>query len=570
VVYVALSFLLDPRGTMGADEGAKVATLKVMAENGTFRPDVGYWASQWDPEGVYHGLTYTTRFGEMYVNVSTLPMILVGKPLWDFGGYRGALLLPMLGGVLTALAARSLAMRLVDHREREAAGLYAFWLVGLASPATVYALDLWEHTLGLAAMAWAVVHLVDASAIRCSPGAERPGAERPGTERTGTDRPLSRSTLAPALAAGALFGAAVSMRTEALVYLVVTVGLAAFTVVLRREVVRAVALGMAALVGFGVLVGANTLLELAVLGSASRAGRATVAVSAGGQDVSFRVKEGLTTLLSPMPSLDPTYVAYGVLFALGVGLWAMAAAGRAPKPCAALGGIVVVVVVLLRVQSGLGFWPGMVATTPMVAVGLALGWTSPAKRLVTAMGLAALPLVVAFQFPGGAIPQWGGRYMLLSGFLVGVVGIASLTPLPRESRLGLMGLSLLVTALGFGWLVVRTHGVGEAGEVLAARPEAVLISPEGFPPREFGATWGSKRWLSTLGRDDLPGAVSNGRNDLRAAVDIVRQSGAPTFAIVTGSVDHPFPDFPGFREVSRSSVPFVPGAEFVVVSYARA
>jgi len=117
IAYVALSFLLDPRGTMGADEGAKVATLKVMAEQGSFRPDVGYWAAEWDPEGIYHGLTYTTRFGDQYVNVSTLPMIMVGKPLIDVGGYRATVLLPMLGGVLTALAARALAVRMVDRGE---------------------------------------------------------------------------------------------------------------------------------------------------------------------------------------------------------------------------------------------------------------------------------------------------------------------------------------------------------------------------------------------------------------------------------------------------------------------
>lgn len=159
--------------------------------------------------------------------------------------------------------------------------------------------------------------------------------------------------------------------------------------------------------------------------------------------------------------------------------------------------------------------------------------------------------------------------MLLSGFLIGVVGITMIVELPRETRTALVGLSVVVTMLGFGWLAVRTHGVAEAGDLLVARPEAVLISPEGFPPREFGATWGAKRWLSTLGRDDLPGAVSNGRNDLRAPVDIVRRSGEPSFAIVAGATDHPFPDFPGFREVSRSTVPFVPGSEFTVISYVR-
>ena len=89
----------------------------------------------------------------------------MARPLWSLGGYRGALLLPMLGGVATALAARALARRLAPAASRARAEAASFWLVGLASPVAIYALDLWEHTLGLAAMAWAVVLLVDAASI---------------------------------------------------------------------------------------------------------------------------------------------------------------------------------------------------------------------------------------------------------------------------------------------------------------------------------------------------------------------------------------------------------------------
>src|SRR5258707_11156205 len=107
----------------------------------------------------------------------------------------------MLGGLLPARGARALARRLGGH------GDLAFWAVGLATPVVVYALDFWEHTLGLAAMVWGVVLLLDVA-----------------------DR---RAGWRAALAGGALFGVAATMRTEALVYAVVTVGVAAW--VARRH-----------------------------------------------------------------------------------------------------------------------------------------------------------------------------------------------------------------------------------------------------------------------------------------------------------------------------------------------
>ena len=58
----------------------------------------------------------------------------------------------MLGAVLCAFAARALARRLGGGD-----GWAAFWIIGLASPVAIYALDFWEHTLGLALMLWGVV-----------------------------------------------------------------------------------------------------------------------------------------------------------------------------------------------------------------------------------------------------------------------------------------------------------------------------------------------------------------------------------------------------------------------------
>ncbi len=120
-------------------------------------------------------------------------MLYAAVPLYEVGGLRGILLLPMLGAVLAALAARALARRLGGD------GMLAFWAIGLATPVAVYALDFWEHSLGLAAMLWGVVLLVDVARRRRrveghlrGRGAVRPrrddahrGARVRGGDRTG-------------------------------------------------------------------------------------------------------------------------------------------------------------------------------------------------------------------------------------------------------------------------------------------------------------------------------------------------------------------------------------------------
>ena len=132
---------------------------------GRLDPDIGYWAERWDPDGRLLPLYYTSHIGSRWVNVTTLPARLLGLPLFRLGGYRLALLVPMLGAVAAAFAApQALARRLGDGD-----GWPAFWIVGLASPVAVYALDFWEHTIGLA-----LDGVGDGGAARCRRGAGAP------------------------------------------------------------------------------------------------------------------------------------------------------------------------------------------------------------------------------------------------------------------------------------------------------------------------------------------------------------------------------------------------------------
>jgi hypothetical protein len=527
-LYVCLSFLMNDGGYLGTDTGGKVATLAAMEANGTWtRPDVGYWAEPWDPTGKVHGLIYTVHLGGQWVNVTSLPMIIVGEPLWRLGGYRLALLLPMLGAIACAFVARGFE-RLV----RGGDGWTSFWVVGLASPVVVYALDFWEHTIGLALMAGGLLVLGTA-------------VERGPRRWSG-------------LAAGVLLGAAFSMRTEAAVYGVVGVAIAALGVWrLRRSFTGAVLLGAGAAAGFVALVVANSALESAVFGQAFRSERAAGAASGGGSLGSLRVTEAAITSVSPFPTAEAMYTAVGALLLVALGWWAWSARRRSDQRLAVISAAVVALIVVYRLSFGLGFWPGLVATTPLAAVGLVLGGDRRPGRLVLAFALVPLPLVFAFQFPGGAIPQWGGRYLLTTGLLLGVLGAASLPALVPWARRGLVAVSAVVTVAGLAWLGVRSADVADSAQRLNARPEQVLIARNGFPAREFGATYGQKRWLALANADDLD-----------FAIDVARRSGASSFAIVDLDTARQQPAVPGFHVVGRDDVPFIEDQHFTVTSYA--
>ena len=185
LVYFVLSLFVGTHAFLGPDEGGKVATLRSMDARHTLVPDVGYWAHADDPNAAYHPLYDTAVVDGHYVQVTTVPFVLLAEPLWRLGGYRAIVLLAMLGGVACAFAAAALARRLGSDDDR-----LIFWVIGLASPVLLYALDFWEHTTGLALMVFGVVLFIDA-----------------------LDSLGSRRGLVRALGAGALFGAAASMRS---------------------------------------------------------------------------------------------------------------------------------------------------------------------------------------------------------------------------------------------------------------------------------------------------------------------------------------------------------------------
>ena len=477
--YAGIAQLNDPRAFLGPDTGGKVATLRAMATRGDLDPDLGYWAQEHDPSGVAHPIALTRRVGDRWVNVTTFPMLYAAVPLYEVGGLRAIVLLPMLGGVLTALAARALARRLGGS------GDAVFWLVGMATPVAVYALDFWAHTLGAAAMLWGIVALCDV-------------ADGRGGWRV-------------AAGGGLCFGLAATMRTEAFVYAAVTF-LVVGTALARRS--RSVLWSRAGAAGLGFVVPvlANQVVERVVLGEGLRAARTAGAAAAGGGDLVARLEDALRTTVG-LNYFGPPVIDWvlGMLVVVLMALGALALLdGRRSSSrlgtSVAVGALVgAALLFLVRFEHGVGFIPGMLVASPLAVVGLVAARRDRTSARLAAIALLAMPLVWLFRYGGGANAEWGGRYVLVSGVIFAVIGIRALARRGTAALATFAVASLLLTGCGVGWLVVRSRSVARALTELTGGSDPVVT--RGLPQllREGGAFYEpGDRWLTVEEPGELP------------------------------------------------------------------
>ena len=462
-LYLFLSLAMAPAGEV-ADVGGKLATLHVMDERGTWIPDVGYWAADADPGGTLHPLFFTKHVGNGWAQASTLPMLYAAYPLYEVGGDRAIVLLPILGAVACAFAARALARRLGGGT-----GWTAFWAIGLATPVAVYALSFWEHTIGLALMAWAMIGLLDI--------------------HRGTSRP------ARALAVGLLFGLAATMRTEALVYGSVSTLVVCVAMALARRWRAACATGIAVLAGLVAVLAANQLLERWAFGEATRNARVAGTASEAVRAVATRLDLATTT------ATGISGFAVSIDWIVGATAVALVVAGvlliRDPRHRVLGIGCMVVAgtLYLLRLTNGLGFVPGLLTASPLAAVGLCVVWRRRDQWLFGILACAPVPVVWATQYADTMRPQWGGRYLFTSGLLLAVPGVVSL----RTSRAALataIAAGVVVTALGVAFVVERSLSISDGtASVLSQAPAVVSMDPHFF--REAGARYEpAAHWLT--------------------------------------------------------------------------
>lgn len=543
-VYLLLAATLDPRGRIGGDTGGKVAVLAVIDAGEHPHFDVGYWAAAEDPDGVLHPLYYTAPLEGRYQQLTSLPMVWLARPLYAIGGIELARLLPMAGGILTAFAARALVARggrgSDGRSSRDSARpWHAFWLVAVGSPVAIYSLDLWEHTLGLAGIAWGIVALADGLAAR-------------------------RSGVVSGLLAGLAFGAAATMRTEALVYGAVATSVAMVLLAIRRRGRAAIAVGGSAFGGLVTALALNDLFERAVLGAPLRAGRAAGVASESGANLGARVEDAWVTLAGLNygdVALDRALGAL-IVFGLAAVVWF---ARRGDSPRLRIAAVVTVAAFATRLGSGLSFIPGVVPVWPVAIGGAVMVWR-PRHRagasstpwwpaFLGAIGLLAAPVIWITQYAGMPGAQWGGRYLFASALVLGAVAVAGASTVPRAVRAGAVVLSIAVTASGVLYLRDRTHVAAATFDELVRLDADVVVSTVPFLFREAGAVYTpERRWLTAADAESLSraAAIAGGRGGARLAV--VTEAGGAA------------PELAGYRATGAERLPWV-GRDLAVRYY---
>ncbi|MCB1015576.1 MAG: hypothetical protein KDB10_10725 [Acidimicrobiales bacterium] len=520
-----------PGAGSGSDAGGKLATVVVMADEGTLVPDVGYWAEGQDPDGDHHPLWNTTAVGDRWVQATSLPFVAAALPLYATAGAAGALVLPVLGCLLAALAARHLA-RVLHGGE----GWAAFWLVGAAGPALFYAGDFWEHAPALGLGLLAVASALDDDA-----------------------RP------ARALLTGVAAGLAVVLRAEMLLYGVAFVGATLVVGAERRRVLAERTRLVLTVVGAAVPVLANAVVERALLADGVRDGRAAESIAGTAGRAGSRVTDAALTSVGLFPddrahALLVGGLLVGSLLVLGARLaWPEWVSARATL----VAGVVAASLYALRLSSGPGFVPGFLVVAPFAAAGV-FGARSPKERVVLGTALGVLPLVWATAWTGNHLAQWGGRYLLLSGALLTVlaVGVAERVGWRRPAMVALATLTVVVAGFGVAWHVERTRTVGDAVAAIESRPDdVVVISDLGHLGREAGAWYGDHRWLRTA----EPGGIE-------AAAAVARAAGAGDLAVVqvapSGGDEPAAPALGGYEPAGAPQrIPYLVGEVLVVQRY---
>jgi hypothetical protein len=195
----------------------------------------------------------------------------------------------------------------------------------------------------------------------------------------------------------------------------------------------------------------------------------------------------------------------------------------------------------------------------LAVVGLTVAWTARRWRIAGAIAVSAMPLVWLAQYSGGANPQWGGRYLLVSGTLLVVGGAVILSATPGRARVAFVALGVFVTLGGVAWLSQRSHAVASAMPAMAVDSDTVLISREAHLLREGGDFYrADQRWLTAVNDEELDRALSIADRIDARHVELVARAGRKEPKRVGG-----------YELVSRERVEFLPGFDVVIARYDR-
>jgi hypothetical protein len=272
-------------------------------------------------------------------------------------------------------------------------------------------------------------------------------------------------------------------------------------------------------------------------------------VSAAGQDLGHRLSDGALTGIGLLPDTTGRAFIAGGLVTVAL---LLVAVGTLPNRTQWLGWRVgaasAFALYFVRASQGLGFVPGCIPASPLSAAGV-IGADDGRRRAVAAAAVATLPVVWLLSWRGQLIPQWGGRYVLLTGVLLTVVGAVALERAGwrQPAAAVLVGLGLAVAVFSAAWHVDRTRDVAASlAELNRVPSDVVVVSAIAHLGREGGAFYGERRWLTSLTGDDTASAVA-----------VARRAGARRIELVTFDETPGVITFAGWRPAGYRVIDFL-------------
>ncbi|MEP6860994.1 MAG: hypothetical protein ABJE66_10260 [Deltaproteobacteria bacterium] len=398
-----------PRGLFSGDEGIKLAQIEGLDDAGYRDGALLYRGQAADPTNALHPLTspgFTYEIDGRVYGTYTLIYPALAVPIYRAGGFAWVWLLSLIGFAIMLAATARIATRVTGSERVAAVSVLA---IGCATSTGLYACTIFEHTLAGGCLLSAIALLAGAVTAR------------------------------RVLATGALFAAAIALRTELLAFGPSLLVLCAWRFGVRRAALRHYAL---------VALGGAVVLALFIAFNFALSGvwHPTLVASKVAPKGSFSDR---ACHLAAQSLGAWRYVAVWVTLAAGLVAWVLR---RRPPVVTAIGALVGVlwIALTLRAISTMGVRPvvGLLSTAPLVA--LALIWRRPQPRgrsITTTAILVAAALFIAILV---LLPKRGaiGGLELGPRYLVPIVPLLVIAALDgaRTSRMRIACATVLALA----------------------------------------------------------------------------------------------------------------------------